>query len=193
MDLNLNEFRYVDPHRKSLSISDVIITPNKVNLSSITFSDLGYPQYVNVLLHQDCAMLAIQRADEPTDISVPFFTDDVCEKLRKNSGRHIPIENPLLARIIRQKLGWAGSKTMKAPGAKFFEEQIVLFNLKEARPSREYTKKVATVDDVLESFPKYGENLKSFVPFQLALPAVTSKSHTILDTNIVDVEFEEVI
>lgn len=114
---------------RSFSIAEVNVLKNKISFNISAASELGYPEYIRVFISRDKTQIAIQPCSKITPNAMKFFvSDDIKQKHR----RTIPTGNRALATLIKAGMGWEMSHTFCAPGIRFDEDNVIIFDLKQA-------------------------------------------------------------
>lgn len=143
MNLNLSNFRIVTPSGTGFSAAEARITKTSVKFNNITASELGYPEYVQLLISQDGKILCIAPIDGSEPEAVPFMFGKTADDLN-GRNKWLAITNKMLTQIIRFKMGWDDSKTIRRfRSIPWPEEGALVFNLDNPMQPR---KKTAIVD-----------------------------------------------
>lgn len=151
MNLSRSNFRIVTPARNGFSAAEARVTKTAVKFNAITASELGYPDYVQLLISQDGKILCIAPIDSTEPEAVPFMFGKTADDLNGHN-KWLCITNRVLAQIIRSKMQWDDSKTIRRfRSIPWPEEGALVFNL--ANPM-EPRKKTAVIDpdEILMSY-----------------------------------------
>ena len=124
----LDDFDVVEVPR-TFSIAEVRVLKNKISFNVSAASELGYPPFVRVFISHDKTQIALQPCDKTTQNAMKFFTAETAEKKHK---RTIGVGNNALATLIKSGMGWEMAQPVCAPGVRFSEENVIIFDLKQA-------------------------------------------------------------
>ena len=125
----LDDFDVVEVPR-TFSIAEVRVLKNKISFNVSAASELGYPPFVRVFISHDKTQIALQPCDKTTPNAMKFFTAETAEKKHK---RTIGVGNKALATLIKSGMGWEMAQPVCAPGIRFSEENVIIFDLKQAQ------------------------------------------------------------
>ena len=125
----LDDFDVVEVPR-TFSIAEVRVLKNKISFNVSAASELGYPPFVRVFISHDKTQIALQPCDKTTQNAMKFFTAETAEKKHK---RTIGVGNKALATLIKSGMGWEMAQPVCAPGVRFSEENVIIFDLKQAQ------------------------------------------------------------
>ena len=125
----LDDFDVVEVPR-TFSIAEVRVLKNKISFNVSAASVLGYPPFVRVFISHDKTQIALQPCDKTTPNAMKFFTAETAEKKHK---RTIGVGNKALATLIKSGMGWEMAQPVCAPGIRFSEENVIIFDLKQAQ------------------------------------------------------------
>ena len=125
----LDDFDVVEVPR-TFSIAEVRVLKNKISFNVSAASELGYPPFVRVFISHDKTQIALQPCDKTTQNAMKFFTAETAEKKHK---RTIGVGNKALATLIKSGMGWEMAQSVCAPGVRFSEENVIIFDLKQAQ------------------------------------------------------------
>ena len=125
----LDDFDVVEVPR-TFSIAEVRVLKNKISFNVSAASELGYPPFVRVFISHDKTQIALQPCDKTTQNAMKFFTAETAEKKHK---RTIGVGNKALATLIKTGMGWEMAQPVCAPGVRFSEENVIIFDLKQAQ------------------------------------------------------------
>ncbi len=109
-----------------------------VNLTGLTFSrrtveDLGYPQYVKIMMDRSEKIFAIQACRQDSDKAYKFA------KAKNDQKSGVSLNSNTLRSIVRNLASdWDPEVRYKVNGTFFSEERIMLFDLKAAEPQPEF-------------------------------------------------------
>lgn len=114
---------------RTFSIAEVRVLKNKISFNVSAASELGYPPFVRVFISKDKPQIALQPCDKLTPNAMKFFTaaDGAKKKLRT-----ISVGNKALATLIKAGMGWNMAQPVCAPGVRFADEGVIIFDLKQA-------------------------------------------------------------
>ena len=113
---------------RTFSIAEVNILKNKISFNMAAASELGYPAFVRIFISHDKTQLALQPCDQTAPNAMKFFTLDESKKRKKT----ISIGNRALATLVKSSMGWNMSQQISAPGIRFSEENVIIFDLRQA-------------------------------------------------------------
>lgn len=143
MNLSRSNFRIVTPARPGFSAAEARVTKTSVKFNAITACELGYPEYIQLLISQDGKILCIAPIDATEPDAIPFMFGKTADDLN-GRNKWLSITNKMLVQIIRFKMQWDDSKTIRRfRSVPWPEEGALVFNL--AHPM-EPRKKTAVVD-----------------------------------------------
>ena len=125
----LDDFDVVEVPR-TFSIAEVRVLKNKISFNVSAASELGYPPFVRVFISHDKTQIALQPCDKTTQNAMKFFTAETAEKKHK---RTIGVGNKALATLIKSGMGGEAPQPVCAPGVRFSEENVIIFDLKQAQ------------------------------------------------------------
>ena len=187
----LTKFRVVIPCSTNYTstCAELRVGSNKLTLNRITLAELGYPEYICLLISEDFTQMVVQRCDE-NKFSVRCCEQDESGRV---STKSVVLTNSELVRNIRKKMGWeAKGKTYVVPAVKNLEIGMLLFDFKEAWASnRGANLKKKYTANILDTYPPVSQVLNSFK--QVSLPASGSKAKrynsqaTIIDVDAISV------
>lgn len=123
----LDGFEVIEVPR-TFSIAEVRVLKNKISFNVSAASELGYPPFVRVFISRDKSQLALQPCDKLTPNAMKFFTVDESKKKRRTIG----VGNRALAALIKAGMGWNMAQPICAPGIRFSDENVIIFDLKQA-------------------------------------------------------------
>lgn len=123
----LDGFEVIEVPR-TFSIAEVRVLKNKISFNVSAASELGYPPFVRVFISRDKSQLALQPCDKLTPNAMKFFTVDESKKKRRTIG----VGNKALAALIKAGMGWNMAQPICAPGVRFSDENVIIFDLKQA-------------------------------------------------------------
>lgn len=114
---------------RTFSIAEVRVLKNKLSFNVSAASELGYPAFVRVFISHDKTQIALQPCEKTMQNAMKFFTmDNAGAKKRRTIG----VGNKALATLIKSGMGWEMDKPVYAPGVRFSEENVIIFDLKQA-------------------------------------------------------------
>lgn len=124
----LDGFEVIEVPR-TFSIAEVRVLKNKISFNISAASELGYPAFVRVFISRDKTQLALQPCDKLTPNAMKFFT---AEEGAKKKLRTIGVGNRALAALIKAGVGWEMAQPICAPGIRFDDENVIIFDLKQS-------------------------------------------------------------
>lgn len=151
----LDRFDVIEVPR-TFSIAEVKVLKNKVSFNLSTASELGYPPYVRLFISKDKTQLAVQPCAKEAANAMQFFKNPNSGKKRR---RVVSVGNRALTSLIKAGMGYEMSKIVCAPGIRFGDENVIIFDLKQS-----YDQETPAVEKRLCIVPRPA------LPFQ-ALPA----------------------
>lgn len=114
---------------RTFSIAEVRVLKNKISFNISAASELGYPAFVRVFISRDKTQLALQPCDRITPNAIKFFTaEDGAKKKRRTIG----VGNRALATLVKAGMGWDMAQPICAPGIRFADENVIIFDLNQA-------------------------------------------------------------
>ena len=102
---------------RTFSIAEVRILKNRISFNLATASEIGYPPFVRLFISRDKTQIALQPCAKETPNAMKFFTSD-STKDGKPKKRMIP--------VVEMNI------PLKAPGVRFADEGVIIFDLKQA-------------------------------------------------------------
>lgn len=114
---------------RTFSVAEVNVLKNKISFNIAAASELGYPAFVRVFISRDKTQVALQPCEKLTPNAMKFFTAEVAAKKK---CRTISVGNKALATLIKSGMGWDMSKVIRAPGIRFPDDNVIIFDLKQA-------------------------------------------------------------
>lgn len=114
---------------RTFSIAEVKILKNKLSFNVSAASELGYPPFVRIFISHDKTQIALQPCEKTTQNAMKFFT---MENTSGKKRRTIGVGNKALATLIKSGMGWEMDKPVCAPGVRFSEENVIIFDLNQA-------------------------------------------------------------
>ena len=114
---------------RTFSISEVRVLKNRVSFNVCSASELGYPAFVRMFISKDKTQIALQPCEKIKPNAMKFFTiDGESNKKIKRIG----VGNRALATLIKSGIGWDSEEPVCAPGIRFPDENVIIFDLKQA-------------------------------------------------------------
>lgn len=126
----LDDFDVVGVPR-TFSIAEVRILKNRISFNLATASEIGYPPFVRLFISRDKTQIALQPCAKETPNAMKFFTSD-STKDGKPKKRMIPVGNRALTALVKAGIGVEMNVPLKAPGVRFADEGVIIFDLKQA-------------------------------------------------------------
>lgn len=120
---------------RTFSIAEVRILKNRISFNLATASELGYPPFVRLFVSRDKTQIALQPCTKEMPNAMKFFTEDIV-KGRKTKRYMIPVGNRALTALVKSGIGVDMNTPLKAPGVRFAEEDVVIFDLKQSHDMR---------------------------------------------------------
>ena len=163
MNPTLSDFRIVNPVTRSFSAAEARFAWSSIRFNNLSAAELGYPEYVRLLINKNGKSLGIQAANETDEFAIPFLRGRTAEDLT-GKKKWITITNRTLLNILREKLGWDDRKTQRRfYGFPWPEEHAIYFDLTHAAPPRTRTPQFSS-DQLLESYALATEGVYLPVP-----------------------------
>ena len=116
---------------RTFSIAEVRILKNRISFNLATASEIGYPPFVRLFISRDKTQIALQPCAKETPNAMKFFTSD-STKDGKPKKRMIPVGNRALTALVKAGIGVEMNVPLKAPGVRFADEGVIIFDLKQA-------------------------------------------------------------
>lgn len=113
------------------SVDEVRILKNRISFNLATASEIGYPPFVRLFISRDKTQIALQPCAKETPNAMKFFTSD-STKDGKPKKRMIPVGNRALTALVKAGIGVEMNVPLKAPGVRFADEGVIIFDLKQA-------------------------------------------------------------
>lgn len=120
---------------RTFSIAEVRILKNRISFNLATASEMGYPAFVRLYISRDKTQIALQPCTKETTNAMRFFTSDMAKDGKKRKYK-IPVGNRALAALVKAGMGVDMNTPLKAPGVRFAEEDVVIFDLKQVQDMR---------------------------------------------------------
>lgn len=166
MNVTLSDFRVVNPVQGTFSAAEARIAKTCIRFNNLTAAELGYPDYVKLMLSHDGSVLAIQPCHESDPCAVPFMGGRSPEDLT-GQKKWTRINNRMLGYIIRSKMNWTDDKGVRRfYGSPWTNQGALLFDLSRPAGPRQRTPTL-TADEMLST---YALAAQSFVPVQYSNP-----------------------
>nr|DAJ59279.1 MAG TPA: hypothetical protein [Caudoviricetes sp.] len=115
---------------RTFSIAEVRILKNRLSFNLAAASEMGYPGFVRLFISRDKSQVALQPCNKETPNAMKFFTQDIAAKKK----RTLPVGNRALVALIKTGMGVGADVPLRAPGVRFAEEDVIIFDLKQATP-----------------------------------------------------------
>jgi hypothetical protein len=162
MNTSLSDFRIVNPTKQGFSAAEARIGKTSIRFNNMTAAELGYPDFVRLLINQSGSALAIQPCTENDPCAVPFMNGRTAVDLT-GQKKWTSIPNRMLAAIIREKMSWDNEKApRRVYGSPWLEQGALLFDLTRTIGPRQRTS-LMSADEMLRS---YEQAERSFMPVQ---------------------------
>lgn len=120
---------------RTFSIAEVRILKNRISFNMPTASEMGYPPFVRLFISRDKTQIALQPCTKETPNAMRFFTENMVREGRRKKLM-IPVGNRALTALVKSGMGVDMSTPLKAPGVRFAEENVVIFDLKQSQDIR---------------------------------------------------------
>lgn len=161
MNMSLSDFRVVTPAERGFSAGEARVGKTFVKFNNLAAAELGYPEYVRLLIGRDGSTLVLQPADRSDPSSIPFMFGLTANDL---TGRKkwIRITNRELGIIIQEKAHW--EMPASANAAKRFyavpwvEQGALIFDLQKPIPARQRSS-FLSADDILQTYKKAAQDM----------------------------------
>ena len=116
---------------RTFSIAEVRILKNRISFNLATASEIGYPPFVRLFISRDKTQIVLQPCAKETPNAMKFFTSDFT-KDGKQKKRMIPVGNRALTALVKAGIGVEMNIPLRAPGVRFADEGVIIFDLKQA-------------------------------------------------------------
>lgn len=116
---------------RTFSVAEVRILKNRISFNLATASEIGYPQFVRLFVSRDKTQIALQPCSKETPNAMKFFEVDPAAQT-KPKRRMISVGNRALTALIKAGIGADMSSSLRAPGVRFAEEGVIIFDLRQA-------------------------------------------------------------
>lgn len=120
---------------RTFSIAEVRILKNRISFNFATASELSYPPFVRLFISRDKTQIALQPCAKEMTNAMKFFTRDMVKDGKKKRYT-IPVGNRALTALVKSGIGVDMNTPLKAPGVRFAEENVVIFDLKQVQDIR---------------------------------------------------------
>ncbi len=137
----LDQFDVVEVPR-TYSVAEIRILKNRISFNMSTASELGYPPYVRIFISHDKTQIAVQPCDKVTPNAMHFFSIDPEQKRKR---RAIGVGNRALSTLIKAGMGFDLGKVICAPGIRFDEENLIIFDLRQSYGTKEQTSALCVI------------------------------------------------
>lgn len=121
---------------RTFSIAEVRILKNRISFNLATASEIGYPSFVRLFISRDKTQIALQPCTKEMPNAMKFFTADATEG-GKPKKKMIPVGNRALTALVKAGIGVEMNVPLKAPGVRFADEGVIIFDLKQATDMRQ--------------------------------------------------------
>lgn len=124
--------------------SDSVMTVmgNMLKFNKATATELGYPQYVRMLIKADSKQVAIQSCTEKTRNSVLFS---------KSEGQQtyaITVKTPAIVVAVRKLIpGLSEKESLSFKGTLFADDRTIIYNLSEGEPVKKRNQKKVLIEE----------------------------------------------
>ena len=168
MTRNLSDYRIVNPKTRNFSAAEARTSWTTIRFNNLSAAELGYPDFVRLLISEDGNTLAVQSCPEDDPCAVPFMYDRTAEDLN-GQRRWISIPNRMLMQIIREKQHWDSAKIQRRFfGIPWAEERAILFDLTRIAPRKTRIPTLSS-DEMLRTYAHATSS--TFLPVVLGGPA----------------------
>ena len=116
---------------RTFSVAEVRVLKNRVSFNFATASEIGYPPFVRLFISRDRTQIALQPCTKETPNAIKFFDADHAQEGKKKK-RTIAIGNRALAALVKSGIHAAMDVPIVAPGVRFAEDGVIIFDLKQA-------------------------------------------------------------
>lgn len=125
----LDKFKLVELITSRTDAVATFMTGNMIRFNSATFTDLGFPEYIQLYVEEKGKQFGIKacKADAPQTV-----------KFSKPAGEQrypIKITCGPAASAVRKIMKWKPDEHWNVPGAIFAEEGVIIFSLEQAYPT----------------------------------------------------------
>ena len=120
---------------RTFSIAEVRILKNRISFNLATASEIGYPPFVRLYISRDKTQITLQPCTNVFFKAMKnnfFFFSSVSTKDGKPKKRMIPVGNRALTALVKAGIGVEMNVPLKAPGVRFADEGVIIFDLKQA-------------------------------------------------------------
>jgi len=168
MTRNLSDYRIVNPKTRNFSAAEARASWTTFRFNNLSAAELGYPDFVRLLISEDGNTLAVQSCPQDDPCAVPFMLDRTADDLN-GQRRWISIQNRMLLQIIREKQHWDSTKVQRRfYGVPWAEERAILFDLTRIAP-RKSRIPALTPDEMIRTYAHAANS--TFLPVVLGGPA----------------------
>ena len=129
---------------RTFSIAEVRILKNRISFNLSTASEIGYPTFVRLFLSRDRSQIALQPCERETPNAMRFFTTEMTDQKGKYKKRCISIGNKALTTLLKAGIHCDMSVPLRAPGVRFAEDNVIIFDLNQSRDERTIDKSEET-------------------------------------------------
>ena len=114
-----------------VSVTEVVYSNKEQALGVKRLFPFNYPPFVRLFISRDKTQIALQPCAKETPNAMKFFTSD-STKDGKPKKRMIPVGNRALTALVKAGIGVEMNVPLKAPGVRFADEGVIIFDLKQA-------------------------------------------------------------
>lgn len=129
---------------RTFSIAEVRILKNRISFNLSTASEIGYPAFVRLFLSRDRSQIALQPCERETPNAMKFFTTEMTGLEGKHKKRSISIGNKALTALLKSGIHCDMAVPLRAPGVRFAEDNVIIFDLNQSRDERTIDKNEET-------------------------------------------------
>lgn len=161
MNMSLSDFRVVTPAERGFSAAEARVGKTFVKFNNLAAAELGYPDYVRLLIGRDGSTLVLQPTDRSDSNAIPFMFGLTADDL---TGRKkwIRITNRQLGIIIQEKANWEMPDSANAAkrfyAVPWVEQGALIFDLQKPIPARQRNS-FLSADDILYTYEKAAQDM----------------------------------
>lgn len=186
---DLANYRIVNPTNSVFSAAEVRISTTTLRFNNLTAAELRYPQYVRMMINDDCTMLAIQACDKNKDGALPFMKGRTAQDLT-GQKKWTSVTNRMLAMAIREMRQWEGKDTKRIIGIPWQEQNAIIFNLQSVMAPKSRTP-MLTSAEVLRTYKSAVES--EFVPMVVSNPIYGRGNFGVIPTEVIEADYQQVM
>lgn len=160
-EMLLRRFRMVVPSkvkRCTRSAAEIRISASKINFNALAAAELGYPEYVCIMVSEDGRQIAVQ-SSEKNEYAFPFCRFDEEGKPKKEV---VSIGNKQFIKAVRKQMGWKETGVYVTPAVRYIEGDMLLFDLSAAFIRTKEVKPTLQQAEGLDAYPPMSEILMKY-------------------------------